>query len=135
MKMKTKLIQVVPASLALLAIGFGEFSRWCSADGYICDQTTLDQMIPYMTYPLYFFALYALPIAIILIFVSRAIFNSWLKLAAWMLPLAFIFVATQPVVASFLSTDRDDAARLAAIIFTILSLTFIVWKWFAARRA
>lgn len=97
-------------------------------------------MIPYVTYPLYFFTLYALPIAIILIFVSRAIFNSWLKLAAWMLPLALIFVATQPVSwtgigINFIFISRDDMARYAAIIFTIISLVFIVWKWFATRRA
>lgn len=132
--MKTKLIQAAPALLALLAIGFGEFSRWCSAEGNVCNRTVIDNMIPYVTYPFYFFALYALPVAIILVFVSRPVFNSWLKIAAWLLPLAFIFIASQPVVASFLSTDRDDAARLAAEVFAALSLILVVWKTYTSRR-
>jgi len=95
----------------------------------------MDHIYFYFTQPLYFFALYSLPLVVILIFVSRQVFSSWLRLAAWALPLAFLFIATQPVVASFLSTDRDDAARLAAILFTVISLILITWKSIALRRA
>lgn len=90
-------------------------------------------MISPITYPLYFFALYSLPLAVVLIFVSRRAFGSWLKFAAWALPLLAILVATQPVVASFLSTNRDDAARLAAQIFSITSLGVIVFSALFSR--
>ncbi len=95
----------------------------------------MDHIYFYFTQPLYFFALYTLPIAIALVFVSKTVFKSWLKLAAWMLPLLFIFVATQPVVGSLLSTNRDDTARLAGEIFTILSLILIAWKYYVSHRA
>lgn len=131
--MKTRLTQFIPAVLALLIIGFDGFSRWCIL-GRSCYGMWVHHIYEYVTSPLYFFALYSLPLTVILILIPRRIFNSWLKLAAWTLPLLFIFVATQPVVASFLSTNRDDAARLAAEIFTVLSLVLILWKSFAARR-
>ncbi|MBU6490707.1 hypothetical protein KGQ25_00875 [Patescibacteria group bacterium] len=88
-----------------------------------------------MTYPLYFFALYLLPITIILVFVSNPVFKSWLKLAVWAVPLLLIFISTQPVVGSFLSTNRDDTARLAGEIFTVLSFVLITWKYYTSRRA
>ena len=134
--MKTKIIQSIPMLTSLLFVGFGEFSRWCSAEGHVCYRTVIEKMIPYVTYPLYFFALYSLPLAIILIFISRTLFKSWFKLAVWLVPLLLLFIATQPVAPqSFLSTNRDDSARLAAQIFTVLSLSLVAWKYYASRRA
>ena len=130
-----KITQSVPALLALVAIGFANFSQWCVSSGHICFRTLLDQMIPELTYPLYFFSLFFLPVALILIFTPRHIFISWLKLAALMLPLIFLIIATQPFVSSFLSTNRDDAARLAGQIFAGLSVILIVWKYIVARGA
>lgn len=122
--------------LVLLAVGFGNFSQWCSADGHICNRTVLDRMIPYVTYPLYFFSLYLLPLALILIFVPKTVFKSWLKLAVWAVPLLLIFISTQPVYPQhILSTDRDDTARLAAEILTVLSFILIAWKYYTSRRA
>ncbi|MFA5998238.1 MAG: hypothetical protein WC814_02530 [Candidatus Paceibacterota bacterium] len=46
----------------------------------------------------------------------------------------FILIATQPVVSSFLSTNRDDAARLAGSVFAVASLILIIWKYFSTRR-
>src|SRR3989344_7083417 len=128
--MKNKIIQFIPAIIALLAVGFANFSQWCTVYGRICYRTVLDRMIPEVTYPLYFFALYFLPIAIILVFVPRNIFNSWLKFAAWAIPLAIIFIAITPVIDnSLLPFNRDDAARLAGQVFAVISLLIILWKW------
>jgi hypothetical protein len=129
-----KMRQFIPFVLVLLAVGFANFSQWCTSAGHLCYRTILDQIIPGITYPLYFFALYLLPLTIVLIFVSRSVFNSWFKLAVWLIPLALIFVSTQPVVAGFLSTDRDDAARFSAGVVTAVSFLLLIWKWFAARR-
>jgi hypothetical protein len=95
-------------------------------------------MYDYITSPLYFFSLYLLPIALVLIFVSRATFNSCLKLAVWMIPLAMIYIFTTPVSFSgwvdFFPFYRDDAARLAGQVFSVVSLILIIWKYFVARR-
>lgn len=123
----------------LFAIGFGDFSQWCATGNHGCVRTVLDQMIPYVTYPFYFFSLYFLPAAILLIFVSRDIFKSWLRLAVWVFPLAFIYIASTPINWTGIGLDlypfvRDDAARLAGGVITAASLTLVIWEYVAARR-
>src|SRR3989344_4285995 len=134
--MKNKIIQFIPAVLAIVAIGFLYFSQWCIPEGHACFQTFLDRIFIYLTSPIYFFALYFLPIAIILAFVQREIFKSWLKLIVWIIPLLVLYIWTTPVWNnSLLPFNRDDAARLAGQVFATLSLVLIVWKYFSARRA
>ena len=125
--------------LTLFAIGFGNFSQWCATEGQMCFRTAIDRMIPEFTYPLYFFALFFLPLALILIFVPRHIFVSWLKFALWALPLSFIFIMTTPVNWTGIGLDlfpfyRDDAARLAGQAFAVISALLVVWKYIVARR-
>jgi len=132
--MKTKIIQFVPILFALAVVGFRYFSLWCIFTTHICYGTTISHISLSITKPFYLFSLTFLPIAIVLVFVSRQIFNSWLKLAVWVIPLLFVFIATQPVVSSFLSTNRDDAARLAGQVFTVFSLVLIIYKYLATRR-
>lgn len=135
--MKAKIIQFIPVLLAIIAIGFSYFSQWCTTAGQVCFRTILDRMIPEITYPLYFFALFSLPIAIILVFIPRNIFNSWLKFAVWAIPLAIIFIAITPVsnpgaYMDFFPFYRDDAARLSSEIFSGISLILIIYKWFTS---
>lgn len=133
--MKTRITQCIPTILVFGIVGYNYFSLWCIFTTKICYGTTISHISLTIAQPLYFFSLFSLPIAIILIFVSRNIFNSWLKLAAWMVPLLLVFIATQPVNAThILSTNRDDAARLAGGVFAAASLILIIWKSFAARR-
>lgn len=126
--------------LALAAVGFSYFSFWCTNSGHACYRTWLDSIFLDVINPLYFFSLYFLPLALILVFIPRHLFNSWLKLAAWMLPLSFIYIATTSVNftgigMNFFPFYRDDAARLAAEVFSVLSLILIIWKYFVARRS
>ena len=132
--MKTKIIQFIPALLTFSVIGFRYFGTWCIDSIFSCYGSWIHQSYQYFTYPLFLFSLLILPIALILAFVPRSIFNSWLKLAVWALPLLLILIATQPVVSSFLSTNRDDAARLAGGVFAVVSLVLILWKSFFSRR-
>ncbi len=135
MKINERLVQSIPTALLLLVVVFRYFSVSCIDSGS-CFDTWIRYVSLDFTKPLYFFALYSLPIAIVLVFVPRTLFKSWLKLAVWLVPLLLLFIATQPVAPqSFLSTDRDDAARLAAQIFTVLSLSLVAWKYYASRRA
>lgn len=134
-----KIIQLIPAAFVLGSVGFSYFSQWCAGAGRICFRTVIDRMIPEVTYPLFFFAIFFLPVALILAFVPRSIFNSWLKLAAWMIPLLVLFIAVTPVNFTGLGMDffpfyRDDAARLAGEVFAGISLVLIIWKSIAARR-
>jgi len=133
--MKNKIIQSIPVVLTLLVIGFRYFSNWCIDSIPSCYGSWIHQTFQYTTSPLYIFAICFVLVALILVFIPRQIFISWLKFAVWALPLLFIFVAIQPVNAThILSTNRDDAARLVGEIFAGVSLILIIWKWFVARR-
>ena len=134
--MKTKIIQFIPVVLTLLAIGFRYFSLWCVNSVPSCYGTFIHQIALEVTKPLYNFSLFSLPIAIVLAFVPREIFKSWLKFAVWAIPLAIIFIASTPVIdTSLLPFSRDDAARLAGGVFSAASLLLILWKYFSPRRA
>ncbi len=131
-------MQYVPAVLVLLVIGFRYFSLWCINSVSSCYGTWIHQIALDITKPLYYFALYILPITIILIFVPREIFKSWLRFAVWALPLAFLYIATTPVSWSgiglnFSSFYRDDAARLMGGVFTVISAILVIYKFIAAR--
>ena len=138
--MKTRLTQSIPTVLTLAAVGFSHFSLWCTGSGHLCYRTWLDSIFVDIINPLYFFALYLLPIAVILMFVPRNTFNSWLKFAVWAIPLSAIFIATTPVNWTGIGMDffpfyRDDAARFAAEVFTVVTLIIIAWKYIVSRRA
>ncbi len=134
--MKKRAIQCIPVVLALLAIGFSYFSQWCTADGQICYRTVLDQMFPYITNPLYFFALYVLPLTVILVVVPRTVYDSWLKFSLWAVPISFIFIWSQPVYGLWIySSDRAGAAQFSAVVLSIVSLVIVIWKYFSFRRS
>lgn len=137
--MKNKIIQFIPILIALLAIGFRYFSNWCIFTIGVCYGTTISHISLTITKPLYNFSLYLLPIAIIVAFIPRSIFNYWLKFVAWAIPLAIIFIALTPVSFTGLGMDffpfyRDDAARLAGEVFSGISLLLIIYKRFTSRR-
>ena len=136
--MKTKIIQSIPAILALVIIGFRYFSIWCTDSISFCYSSWINQISLSITKPFYYFALYFLPIAIILILVQRSTFNSWLKFVAWALPLSILYIIMIPVNSNaymdFFPFYRDDAARLAAGVVSVISLIFIIYKSVVARR-
>lgn len=132
---KSKLTQMIPVAVVLLAIGFTYLSQWCVSANLSCYDTLIRGIFDGGTSPLYLFTLYFLPITIILVFVPRHTFNSWAKFAAVALPLTFIFIASQPVYPQgMFSTDRDDAARLASEILSVASLALVIWNYFRARK-
>lgn len=134
--MKNKIIQSTPLTLALLAIGFDYLSVWCGFVTGACYGTTITHIALSFTNPLYFFALYSLPLAIILIFVPRPVFNTWWKVAVLLLLIALLHIAATPVSPQqILSTGRDEEARFSAEVFTAISLILIIWKYAALRRA
>lgn len=134
--MKNKITQFVPAILALLIIGFRYFGIWCTEAGNLCYRTWLDRTFLEITNPLDSFARYFLVITLVLILIPREIFKSWLKFAAWVIPLSILYIWTTPVWdTSLLPFSRDDAARLAGGVFSAASLLLILWKSAVLHRA
>lgn len=137
--MKKRNIQFVPILIALVGVASAPVSYWCTYSNGMCYGTWVSHVYQYFTNPLYNFSLYFSPIALILIFVPRHIFVSWLKFALWALPLSFIFIVTTPVNWTGIGLDlfpfyRDDAARLAGQAFAVMSALLVVWKYIVARR-
>ncbi len=137
--MKKRIVQWTPTALVLFIIGFRYFSQWCLLTIPTCHKTWIHGLYFTIINPTFSFAIFFVPIAIILIFVSRQIFNSWLKLTAWMLPLLIIYIAMTPVSWTGIGLNlfpfyRDDAAHGAGALFAAVSLLFIIWKYFSLRR-
>ena len=137
--MKKRIVQFIPVIITLLAIGFRYLSNWC-IDFSSCYGTWVSHIALSFTKPLYFFALYSLPLAIVLIFVSRAVFKSWLKLAIVLIPILVLYIASVPTSWAGFGINlfpfyRDDAARAAAGYLTVFSLVLFAWKYFKAHRA
>jgi len=137
--MKTKIIQFIPAVVALLIIGFRYFSQWCILTDSSCYGTWIHRIYLAATNPVYFFAIYFLPVALILAIVSREVYKSWMKFAVWAVPVAIIFIAITPdsnpgAYMDFFPFYRDDAARLAGQVFAVASLLFILYKWYVSRH-
>jgi hypothetical protein len=138
--MKKRLAQLVPAVLALVGIVSARASYWCMYTTGTCYGTWVSHIYQYVTNPLYNFALYFLPAAVLLIFVPRDAFKSWLKFAVWALPLALISIAMTPVNWTGIGIDlypfyRDDAARLAGGLVSGLTLILVLLSWIQAWRA
>lgn len=134
--MKSRIIQFIPFAITLLLVGFRYFSLWCTDFGHLCYRTWIDRIFIDAINPICLFSIFFLPIAIILIFISRGTFNAWLKLAAWAIPLSIFYIATTPAVdTSFLPFHRDDAARLAGGVFATVSLILIIWRVLRSVRA
>lgn len=137
--MKKRIIQFIPLTLALLAVAFGYFSQWCIAPDRFCYGTPLEANFLSIISPLYVFALFSLPICILVGFVSRSVFNSWLKLLAPMLLVAFLYVVSTPTNWTGIGLDmfpffRDDAARVSSEALTLISISLIIWKYFSSRQ-
>ena len=138
--MNSRVTQIIPAVLALAVIGFRYFSQWCIEITRACYGTMIDHIAFSVTNPLDSFTRFFIVIALILILIPKAIFKSWLKFAAWALPLAFLDIASTPVYGAMQGfgmmpsgPGRDDAARSDGQLFLIISLIIIVFGFIRAR--
>lgn len=135
--MKSKVVQTLPLMLSMLGTGAVYASYWCIYTSGACYTNWVNHIYESFTQPLHFFALYSIPLALVLIFVKREQFNSWLKFAVWALPLAAYYIATTHVNSNsfmdFFPYYRDDAARDSAIIYSFVSLCVIMLKYLAGR--
>lgn len=136
--MQTKIIQFIPAALSIVFIAFSYLgfacaeSKQCFASSFFWDNTFsfLEPM------QIYLWAVLA-PF-IIAIFVKETVFKSWLRLATWFVPLALIIIFITPVTSNswmpIFFISREEIAWYLGILFSIISLVLIIWKWFFAHR-
>lgn len=138
--MKTKIIQFIPALITLVFIGFRYFSNWCINSVPSCYGSLIHQSYQYFTYPLFLFSLFLFPVTLILIFVPRHLFISWLKFAVWAIPLSFIYIATTPVSPPSQGfgmfsggPDRTEISINNGLIFLVLSLIVVILAFIRER--
>jgi len=136
--MKTKITQTIPAVLALILIAFSYFgygcaeAKQCFAASFFWDNT-FSLLEPIKIYGLFIF----IP-SIVVIFVEKEVFNSWLRLATWLVPISALIIFVTPVTSNswmplyFIS--REEVAWYLGILFATLSLLLITWKFIALRR-
>jgi hypothetical protein len=86
MNMRSRFIQFIPLAVVAGAIGTLYVSDWCILVTKTCYGTWISHIAFSFTEPLYFFALYSLPLAIVLIFIRPDVFKGWLKIALWGCP-------------------------------------------------
>ncbi|MCX6786235.1 MAG: hypothetical protein NTU85_00170 [Candidatus Kaiserbacteria bacterium] len=140
--MKNKIKSIVVILIAVMAgylISHPIVFHICANTYKFNDYTgCLDSSIKSIGFPLLIFSLWVLLATFVAIFFSEKIFRSWLKFVAWAIPLAIIFIAITPVsstaVMDFFPFYRDDAARLAGEVFSVISLIIIIWKWIVSRK-
>ena len=131
-------MQFIPALLALLFVGFRYISLWCVYSASVCYGGVIHQMFPYIITPLYLFSSAFLLVAIILAFVPRTIFNSWLRLAAWFVPLSLIIIFITPVTSNswmpIFFVSREEISLYLGIAFSAVSIILVIYKYLSLRR-
>ncbi len=96
------------------------------------DYRCLDKIIQNVGFPLRLFAERMLPLVIILLFVSKNAFTSWVKFALWWIPLSFLLIANAPDTGHqafrVIEMNMLVMAKLTGWTFLILSLLLIAFK-------
>ncbi len=136
--MKTKIVQFIPAMIVFLVVSIRYVGLWCVYSVSVCYGGLIHQMFPYIITPLFLFGLSFLPIAIVLAFVSRTVFQSWLRLATWFVPLSLFIIFITPVTSNswmpIFFVSREEISWYLGVLFALISLVLILWKWFTSRR-
>lgn len=127
----TKYIPLLFGAIVLFAEKFGTL---CSIDRGCSLFAFSNKIVFSVLQPAGTFALWFLAPAVLLVFVPKRALISWLRLAAWTLPVIIILLAFAPTDSHswmplyFIS--RDDFAKYFGILFAIISLILIGWKTF-----
>ena len=138
--MTSRYKQLIPVVFVMFGIGLRYVAIWCIYGINSCFAANFfHKIFGEVIIQLYFFSIIILFPTIVLCFVKRLIFNSWLRFAAWWLPLSIILIAITPETSNswmpLYFVSKDTVTVLMASIFTIISLILIAWKTFAARKA
>lgn len=133
-----KIVQFVPVTLSIVLIAFSYFgyacaeSKQCFAAPFFWDATFS------FLEPLQIYMQIILIPAITIIFIREEIFQSWLRLAAWFIPISLLIIFVTPVTSNswmpLFFVSREEMAFATGILFTAVSLILIAWKYFSFRH-
>lgn len=128
---------VLPIVLTLMLIGY--FGMLCGIDDTCAFASFFSPLSFTFFKPLWVYALFFIPVPLVLFFVRENVWKSWLRFSYWWIALSFIVVAITPVWSSswfpLYSFVKEDAAQVMGGLFTIISLILIAWKSIATRRS
>ncbi len=123
-------------SLSIFLIGLGYFLLHPNLIG-LCttSDNCLSEFLRYgIAKPLYW-SIYLLPFLFFgLIFVSKNIFNSWLKLGIPLGVLFLIVIFLAPPLPGFYTPDRTLVTERLTQIFVAISVFFIAWKYWRLSK-
>ncbi len=135
--MRQKLTQGFPFVIGAAAFLAQAFARNCIS--VVCSMKAL--LVPFaftVFTPLYWFSLISLFPLLILIFVPKNVFRTWLRFAIPWVILSAILIAITPTYNGGLfpiySFVTEDMAKLTGGIFAVVTLILIAWKSWAVRK-
>lgn len=78
-----------------------------------------------------------LALSIITYFMREEVYRTWLRFAQWWIPLSMlaIFIAPEYATDWMLRIEKGSVAFFSSVLFIIISLILIAWKYFATRRS
>lgn len=130
-----KIKHTIPLCVVVFFVFLRYFASWCIDSSGICYGSWLHHIFPYFIKPAYLYALAILPLAISLLFVSSAIFKSWLKFAVRWIPLSVLIIALAPVTSnswmSLYEFVKEDATWMMGSLFVMVSVGIIFGKLLA----
>jgi len=133
--MKSKRFRLLILAIILAAIALRYLVVWCIYGIPRCFATNLfHSMFDPFIYPLFLYSVTTLPLAIVLLFIGKTAFRSWLRLAMWWLPLSVIVIAITPTSSNawmpLYFVGKDATSLIMAGLFSILSIFLILSKQF-----
>lgn len=129
--MKQKFLQAVPFILVFASVTFSRLTADCARHYSTCNGgKLLINLSDWLTDPLYFYSLGFALGAFILLFIDRTIFNKWLRFAVWWVPISIVLIAITPSTSGqWLPLYFIGKSLLALILGGIFSLITIVLVW------
>lgn len=122
--------------LSVAAIGFGYLLLWrpdllgmCPA-GIMC----LEEFWTFGVGQPLFWGLRLLPVLfLVLVFVRREVFNTWLKCTWWLAVVGLILIALTPYQFTGYMPDRTKITGLVVEVYVAVSFLVIAWKYWRLR--
>ena len=136
--MQTKITQFIPVTLAVVFIAFTYFGYAC-ADSKNCFAASFfwDNTFSFLE-PIQIYLWIVLVPFIVVIFVNETIFQSWLRLAKWFVPLSLLLIFITPVTSNswmpIFFVSREDIAWATGGVFSIISLILIICRALRSAR-
>lgn len=95
--MKQKLLHIIPFAIVVTSVAFSNLTLDCARNYSTClGGRFLINLSDWFSDPLYFYSLGFALGAFILLFINHTIFKKWVRFAVWWIPLSIILIAVTP---------------------------------------